>query len=237
MRGIQRREVLKRLGAAPVAAGFALSEARAQRAHEHVHRAAGGGTDAPPWERRFFSDGEWAVVALLCDLILPADDRSGSATEAKVPEFIDFTLTDELVEAREREEMQTAVRGGLAWLERECRGRFTRSFAECTDGERREVLDEIAWPERAVPEGSQGVAFFNLFRDLVASGFWTSRIGMDDIGYRGNTFVAEWTGCPPEVLDKLGLKTARGSGSRRRGTARGGGDRRGTVPPRASRRT
>ena len=206
MSGIERREVLKRLGAAPVAAGFALSTAQAQRAHEHVHagseppEAAGGA-----FERRFFTDGEWAAVGALADLTLPADDRSGSATEAKVPEFIDFTLSDELSEATEREEMQTAVRGGLAWLDRECRARFTWSFAECTDGERREVLDDIAWPERAAPERSQGVAFFNLFRDLVASGFWTSRMGMDDIGYRGNTFVGEWTGCPPEVLAKLGL--------------------------------
>ncbi len=203
MKGIERREALRRLGAAPVAAGFALSEARAQRAHEHVHResAAAG----QPWERRFFSEGEWVVVGVLADLILPADDRSGSATEAKVPEFIDFTLSDELVDPREREEMQTAVRGGLAWLDRECRDRFTRSFAECADDERRAVLDDIAWPGRAAPEMSQGVAFFNLFRDLVASGFWTSRMGMDDIGYQGNTFVSEWTGCPPEVLTRLGL--------------------------------
>jgi hypothetical protein len=205
MRGIERREVLKRLGAAPVAAGFALSEARAQRAHEHVHRESGGAADAQPWERRFFTDGEWMAVGVLADLVLPADDRSGSATEAKVPEFIDFTLSDELVEVREREEMQTAVRGGLAWLDRECRTRFARPFGECADGERREVLDDIAWPARAAPGMSQGVAFFNLFRDLVASGFWTSKMGMDDIGYRGNTFVAEWNGCPPEVLAKLGL--------------------------------
>lgn len=209
MKGIERREALRRLGAAPVAAGFALSDSRAQRAHEHVHRESADGAEGQPWGRRFFSEEEWVVVGVLADLILPADDRSGSATEAKVPEFIDFTLSDELVDPREREEMQTAVCGGLAWLDLECRDRFTRSFAECTDDERRAVLDDIAWPGRAAPEMSQGVAFLNLFRDLVASGFWTSRMGMDDIGYQGNTFVSEWTGCPPEVLTRLGLPPRR----------------------------
>jgi gluconate 2-dehydrogenase gamma chain len=203
---IERREALRRLGAAPVAAGFALSEPQTQRAHEHVRRAGADGLEGQGWERRFFSDGEWVTVGLLCDLILPADDRSGSATEARVPEFIDFTLSDELVDPRDREAAQTAVRGGLAWLDRECQERFARSFAACSDDERRAVLDDIAWPERARPEMSQGVAFFSLFRDLVASGFWTSRMGMEDIGYQGNTFVSEWTGCPPEVLRKLGLE-------------------------------
>lgn len=204
MSGIKRREAMRRLGAAPLAAGFALSEAQAQRAHEHVHREAKAAEVAgEPFERRFFGDQEWVTVGVLADIVIPADGRSGSATEAKVPEFIDFTLSDDLAEPRELEDMQTAVRGGLQWLDRECRARFERPFVECSAGERTAVLDDIAWPERASPEMSQGVAFFNLFRDLVASGFWTSRMGMDDIGYMGNTFVAEWIGCPPEVLAKL----------------------------------
>jgi hypothetical protein len=211
MSGIDRREVLKRLGAAPVAAGVAVSEARAQRAHEHVQRErASTQPDAASYERRLFTEGEWACVVALADLVIPPDERSGGAVAAGVPEFIDFILTDDLAEPREREEMQTAVRGGLAWLDAECRARFGASFAQCSDSDRRTVLDDIAWPDRAAPEASQGVAFFNLFRDLVASGFWTSKMGMDDIGYMGNTYVAEWTGCPPEVLAHLGL-TDKGS--------------------------
>lgn len=206
MSGIERREMLKRLGAAPVAAGFALSEARAERAHEHVRRGAvNPKAEAEPYERRFFDEHEWATVGVLADLVLPADDRSGGATDAAVPAFIDFALTDDLAEPRENEDMQTAVRGGLVWLDRECQARFSHSFLECEEAQKREILDAIAWPERAAPEMSQGVAFFNLFRDLVASGFWTSEVGMNDIGYMGNTFVAEWNGCPPEVLAKLGL--------------------------------
>jgi gluconate 2-dehydrogenase gamma chain len=206
MSEMRRRQVLKQLGVAPVAAGFALSKAQAERAHTHVQRETSPASgETTPYERRFFDEHEWATVGVLADLIIPADERSGSATDAGVPEFIDFILTDDLAEPRPREDMQTAVRGGLAWLDGECRMRFSASFVECAEEQRRAVLDDIAWPGRAAPELSQGVAFFNMFRDLVASGFWTSKMGMDDIGYMGNTYVAEWTGCPPEVLAKLGL--------------------------------
>jgi len=214
-RNLPRRDVLKQLGAAPVAAGFAISEARAQRAHEHVHRQANAAPDDPlAGPHRFFDEREWAMVGTLADLVIPADERSGSATDARVPEFIDFILTDELAEPRERETMQTAVRGGLQWLDRDCAKRFDgTSFVDATDQQQRAVLDDIAWPDRSSEEVSQGVAFFNLFRDLVASGFWTSKAGMDDVGYMGNTYVAEWTGCPPAVLDRLGLPPREGDQS------------------------
>ena len=97
------------------------------------------------------------------------------------------------------------MRGGLAWLDRECRSRFGKDFAGCAPGEQTTVLDDVAWPDKARPEMVPGAAFFSLFRDLVASGFWSSRMGVEDLQYTGNTFVAEWKGCPPEVLAKLGL--------------------------------
>ena len=85
--------------------------------------------------------------------------------------------------------------------------RFVQPFVECSDGERTQVLDDIAWPKKARPEMSPGVAFFTAFRDLVASGFWSSKMGVEDLDYRGNVFVAEWKGPPVEVLQKLGLPT------------------------------
>ena len=135
---------------------------------------------------------------MLVDIIIPKDERSGSATEAGVPEFMDFIMADE--PAR-----QLAMRGGLAWLDRECVTRFDKTFLNCAAAERTQVLDAIAWPQTAAPEMSHGVAFFNRFRDLTASGFWTSRMGIKDIGYLGNVYVPEWTGCPDEALKKLGL--------------------------------
>jgi hypothetical protein len=144
----------------------------------------------------FFTAAEWRTVGVLADLIVPRDERSGSAGDAGVPEFIDFVMT-------EYPEQQVPVRGGLAWLDRECRERYGQGFADCTAAEQAALLDLIAYPKQARAEMSQGVAFFNRFRDLVLSGFWSSKVGVEDLKYVGNTFVAEWRGCPPEVLAKL----------------------------------
>jgi hypothetical protein len=101
---------------------------------------------------------------------------------------------------------QTAMRGGLAWMDAECHRRFEKTFVACADAERRALLDDISWPRRQIKPGlSYGVTFFNSFRDLTASGFFTSKMGMDDLEYQGNTFVADWKGCPPEWLKKLGV--------------------------------
>ena len=205
--GIDRREVLRRVGTIPIAAGIALSSARVQAAQAHVHESAEKAAAASdkPYAPRFFNPHEWATVRALADVVIPADERSGAATDARVPEFIDFILHDPLAEPREREALQTQVRGGLAWLDRECRGRFSKPFVDCAADERTAVGDDIAWPEKVRPDRVAGASFFILFRDLVASGFWSSRMGVEDLKYTGNTFVAEWTGCPPEVLAKLGV--------------------------------
>jgi hypothetical protein len=197
--------MLQRVGGIPVAAGLALTPGRLRAAQEHVHRSAARASGGKAYAPEFFGPHEWATVRVLADIVIPADERSGGATDALVPEFMDFILNDPLAERREREALQTQVRGGLAWLDRECRSRFTKPFLDCAPEERTAVLDDIAWPEKTRPERLPGAAFFTLFRDLVASGFWSSRMGVEDLQYSGNTFVAEWKGCPPEVLGKLGL--------------------------------
>jgi gluconate 2-dehydrogenase gamma chain len=194
-----RRTLLKTLAAAPVAAGFAWTEAEAQQAHTHAQtaRRAGQRTGAA-FKPKFFTPHEYSTVRVLVDLIIPKDERSGSATDAGVPEFIDFIMVDN--PAR-----QTAMRGGLAWLDRECVTRFDKRFLACTSTERTQVLDAIAWPQKTSRELSHGVAFFNSFRDLTASGFWSSRMGVDDLVYMGNVVVNEWKGCPDDVLKKIGV--------------------------------
>ena len=194
-----RRSILQILAAAPAAAAFTWTEAEAQQAHQHAEAAtATAQTTKTPFKPKFFSAHEYATVRLLVDIVIPKDDRSGSATDAGVPEFMDFIMGDEPTR-------QLAMRGGLAWLDRECVTRFDKTFVNCTDAERTQVLDAIAWPQTAAPELSHGVAFFNSFRDLTASGFWTSKMGIKDIGYIGNVYVPEWKGCPDEVVKKLGL--------------------------------
>lgn len=155
---------------------------------------------APP-APRFFTAHEWRTVRMLADYVIPRDARSGSATDAKAPEFIDFMLMDK----ETSEGSRTAMRGGLAWLDAESRHRFNTNFVTATDAQRRQILDDIAWPRKARPEMSQGVAFFNRFRDAVASAFFSSAIGWQDLRYIGNTFNPNWNGCPQPALDKLGV--------------------------------
>ena len=194
-----RRTLLRALSAAPVAAGFVWTEAEAQQAHQQAHAAAATAKrTATPFKPKFFTRHEYATVTVLVDLIIPKDERSGSATDAGVPAFMDFMMIDQ--PAR-----QTAMRGGLAWLDRECLTRFDKTFLDSTGAQRTQVLDDIAWPHKARPELSHGVAFFNGFRDLTASGFFTTKMGFADLEYMGNRYVPEWTGCPDDVLKKLGL--------------------------------
>jgi hypothetical protein len=183
------------LAAAPVA-GAGLSAPDLERAARFVAALRRRGQQYQP---RFFTPHEWDTVRTLVDLIIPRDERSGSATEAGVPEFMDFVMTDS-------PGRQTGMRGGLAWLDTECRERLGKpDFLACSDAERRAVLDDVAWSARARPELSHGVAFFNSFRDLTASGFWSSRLGVEDLRYMGNTAVPDWNGCPAEQLRKLGV--------------------------------
>ena len=197
---MHRREVVQLLAATPLATAFDWSLEDAEQARRAAKaarmKAAKSGAQFVP---QFFTSHEYVTVRVLADLIIPRDARSGSASDAGVPEFMDFIVLDQ-------ESRQTSMRGGLAWLDAQCRKRFDKTLVECTPDERRAVLDDIAWPERARPEMSHGVAFFNSFRDLTASGFWSSRIGIDDLQYQGNNFLQEWTGCPPEALNKVGVR-------------------------------
>jgi gluconate 2-dehydrogenase gamma chain len=207
---ISRRNALKALGAVPAALGFTWTPAEAGHAHEQATQARKTATKAA-FKPKFFTPHEWATVRVLVDLIIPKDERSGSATDAGVPEFMDFLMLDRPVTGEsDRTRRQTAMRGGLRWLDGECRRRVEKRFVDCTPAERIVVLDDIAWPERAKdnPALSNGVAFFSSFRDLTASGFWSSKIGVEDLQYIGNVANPNWEGCPAEALTHLGLKEA-----------------------------
>jgi hypothetical protein len=154
-----------------------------------------------PYTPKFFTRHEWQTVRMLADYVIPRDARSGSATDAKVPEFMDFLLADK----DESEATKIAWRGGLAWLDNESRTRFNKTFITATDAQRRQILDDIAWPAKARPEMSHGVAFFNRFRDRTASGFFSTFMGWTDVQYIGNVFNPNWNGCPPAALEKLGV--------------------------------
>jgi hypothetical protein len=187
------------LGVGVAATTLSCTPEVADKAHRSAQAArdsaaASGGKVAT----KFFTAHEHDTVTLLADMIIPKDGRSGSASDAGVPEFMDYILT-------EYPDGQTAIRGGLAWLDAECEKRFGKDFVSSGDAQRKQVLDDIAWPKKARPEMSQGVAFFNRFRDFTASGFFSSKLGTEDLHYIGNTPQPAWNGCPPEALAKLGV--------------------------------
>lgn len=195
MTDMNRRDAVQAMSLAAFVAAFRVTPAEADRAARAVERALNG---SQAYEPQFFTSEEWETVRMLVDLIIPADDRSGSATDAGVPEFMDFTMMD-------RASRQQPMRGGLKWLDLACGERYNRRFVRCSDSQRKELLDDIAWPDRAHERLSQGVAFFNAFRDFTASGFFSSRIGVQDVQYMGNLARRDWPGCPPEVLRHLGV--------------------------------
>ena len=159
---------------------------------------------------KFFTDHEMATIAILSDIIIPKDEKSGSATEAKVPDFIEFIVKD-------MPHHQTPLRGGLRWLDMQCVNRFGKAFKDCDSKQQLEVIDDIAYTEiryeengkevikgQVKPGMQQGVSFFNKMRDMVATGFYTSQIGVKDIGYIGNG-ANQWNGVPDDVLKQYGL--------------------------------
>ncbi|CAN5304594.1 gluconate 2-dehydrogenase subunit 3 family protein [soil metagenome] len=206
---MDRRKYLKTLAVGTLSTG-ALLESCAP-AKEEPKKEDTSVTDAGPARQpdeiahfkkisseKFFDEHEMKTISLLADIIIPKDEVSGSATDAKVPDFIEFIVKD-------MPKHQLPMRGGLKWLDIQCLKRFEQPFSASSAQQQIEIVDEIAWPQKAKPEMAQGVAFFNLMRDLTATGFFTSQIGIKDLGYAGNR-PTQWDGVPPEVLAKYGVK-------------------------------
>jgi gluconate 2-dehydrogenase gamma chain len=197
--GVSRRDIFHILGSVPAVAAVTAGSALAQ-GHMAGMQHPASTTQAPqgPYKRQTFDDRQWKTVGVLCDLIIPADDRSGSATQAGVPEFID----DWIAFRKQQDdsfEMEAQILGGLVWLDRESNSKFSKNFADASPDEQKQIVDRIAWPERATKEDHVWVLFFDRFRDLTVSGFFSSKVGVADLPYLGNTAVAEWKGCPPNI--------------------------------------
>lgn len=145
----------------------------------------------------FFNSHEMKTITVLGDIIIPKDNISGSASEAGVPAFIEFIVKD-------KPENKLPMRGGLQWLDQQSLRRYQNVFINCTATQQIELVDAIAYPQKAAPEMKPGVSFFSLMRNLTASGFYTTPMGYKDVGYKGNTPNA-WNGVPDDVLKQYGL--------------------------------
>ncbi|MDQ2670756.1 MAG: gluconate 2-dehydrogenase subunit 3 family protein [Gemmatimonadota bacterium] len=198
MTELTRRELLTAMGLAAFAAACEKKPAASGDPAASPSARSDGQADVGP--AQFFTPHELATVTMLADMVIPRDDRSGSASDAGAPVYMDYALREV-----EQPETQLAFRGGLAWIDTEMRERFGTSFVEATPEQRAALLDDVAFPERARPELRHGVAFFNSFRDLLATAFWSSQMGVRDLRYTGGVAIREWNGCPDENLQRLGV--------------------------------
>ena len=197
-----RRDAVQLLGMLPVAAFLSWPTAEQEKVRQFVSNALRAAAEGTTYAPKFFTAAEYRTVRILGDMIIPKDDRSGSASDAGVPEFMDFTMSD-------RPNSRKWMRDGLAWLDSESKKRNGKPFADATQTQREAILNDIAWPDKAPATLAAGVGFFNRFRDLTSSGFWSSEMGVKDLKYIGSVFAPNWNGCPPEALKKLGVTYAK----------------------------
>ena len=206
---MDRRKYLKVLGLTTVSGSLLLDackEPDTKTAAKETNDAAALSYDRMEEEKAvhekliaetFFTPHEMATIAVLSDIIIPKDEVSGSATDAKVPDFIEFIVKD-------KPEFQTPMRGGLRWLDMHMLKLYGKAFKDCAADEQIAIVDAIAYPKKAKPEMKQGVSFFNLMRNLTATGFYSSEMGIKDVGYAGNK-PNQWNGVPDDVLKQYGL--------------------------------
>jgi len=208
---MNRRNSLKAIGLTAVSTGVLLEACKTdtKKATENLPVPAASEETAgrEPFElernkkligEKFFTDHEMATITVLADIIIPKDEKSGSASDAKVPEFIEFIVKDMPAH-------QTPLRGGLRWLDVQCMNRYNAAFKDATKDQQLEMVNDIAYPEDAKPGMEQGVAFFNRMRDLTASGFYTTEMGVEDLGYIGNA-PNKWEGVPVDILKQYGME-------------------------------
>lgn len=204
---MKRRDSLKAIALTALASGAVFQACNTENKTGIPAAPRTSGIDRHPFEQerddklmaqKFFDDHEMNTIKVLIDIIIPKDESSGSATDAGVHNFIAFIVND-------MPRHQVPLRGGLKWIDIQCLKRHNTTFVACSLQDQLALVDEIAYPEQAKPEMQQGVRFFNLLRDLTATGFYTSEMGLKDLGYAGNT-PNRWDGVPQEVLDQYGLK-------------------------------
>ena len=189
---ISRRDVLRTL-AVGAAAGSVLQVIPAEAAtyiHQMVDKEKS--SSAGKYTPKYFSPAQYAALLVLCDMILPKDEKSGGALEAGAPEFIDLLTS-------ENEKYQDKLGDGLAWLDNFSIDHYGKTFVDSSPEQKKEVLDLIAFRKNSKQDPSlgPGVSFFSFLRNLTCDGYYTSKIGIADLGYIGNTSLREFSGCPP----------------------------------------
>ncbi|HEY2580978.1 MAG TPA: gluconate 2-dehydrogenase subunit 3 family protein [Mucilaginibacter sp.] len=207
---MNRRESLKAIGLGTLSTGMLLEACKPnnKKVAEETNDKPGApepgrlpeeiARDKKLNAEKFFDEHEMATITVLGDIIIPKDAKSGSASDAKVPDFIEFIVKD-------MPHHQVPMRGGLRWLDLQCLNRYNKTFVDASHDQQIEMVTEIAYPKKAKPEMQQGVAFFNRMRNLTATGFFTTKMGIDDLGYVGNA-PNKWEGVPADLIKQYGME-------------------------------
>lgn len=206
---MDRRESIKTLALGAFASGVLLNSCASDKAspieegdiivesYDYGRTPEEALRDAELLSKSFFSEEELMAISALSEIIIPGDETSVSAIEAEVPQFIEFIVKD-------IPSHQLPLRGGLMWLNRESNYRFGAKFHECTKEEQIQIIDDIAYPNKNEGIYSQGAVFFNYIKNLVVTGYFTSKPGIEYLGYQGNR-PNIWDGVPDQVLKNHGL--------------------------------
>jgi gluconate 2-dehydrogenase gamma chain len=190
--GLTRRDILKTLAMGAVGGSVLQVIPMEAAAYAHQMLQRGKAATERKYTPKFFNPHQYETLLSLCETIIPRDEKSGGAVEAGAPEFIDLLTS-------ENEEYQLKLGGGLMWLDAYCSDHYGKAYLDCTPEQRKEILDLTAYRKNAKknPQLSQGVAFFAFLRDMTCDGFYTSKLGIEDLHYIGNQVRSEWPGCPP----------------------------------------
>jgi hypothetical protein len=187
--GLTRRDILRTL--AIEAVGGSVLQVIPADAAEYLHEMVRGEKAAGKYAPKFFTAHQYETLTLLCDTIIPKDEKSGGAVEAGAPEFIDLLCS-------ENEEFALRLGGGLMWLDNFCSDHYGTDYLHATAKQKNEALDLIAFRKNAKQDASlsQGIKFFAFLREMTCDAFYTSKIGIEDLQYIGNTSLREFPGCP-----------------------------------------
>ncbi|MCH7410867.1 gluconate 2-dehydrogenase subunit 3 family protein [Belliella sp. DSM 111904] len=206
---MNRRENLKLLFTGALASGFLLTNCTPEEKQAALSPVNPGGTvggrsddeiiiDQRLLSEVFLTEEEKKKLAVLADIIIPADAESPSATEVGVVDFIEFMMKDYPA-------YKIPMRGGLLWLDHYSVDHFDKAFLDLNETDRMKIIDEIAWPDKAKPEHIGGVMFFNMVRNLTATGFFTTEPGFKYLGYVGNR-PNVWDGVPDHIMKAHGFE-------------------------------
>lgn len=210
-----RRDALRQIALALTAAGTLDAQAA-----QHVHSAAAADAKGGKYTPKVFTTHEWATIRKLSEIVVPADDRSGSAIDAGAPEFIDLLCS-------QNTELTEIFTGGIAWFDAEIRKRGGKTFVEAPAAAQTKLLDDIVAAEKTVRSQATesslyarapqyrgfagytvhapsslapGVRFFDWARRLIVDAFFTSPMGIKDVNYIGNAALSKYE-VPKEAID------------------------------------